>query len=73
MLYVQGMVLSRMPGCLLTRSGSQLTLWNYERGVSVAQFTADGAISACVEAADGTIVVGDGLGRVHFLTLVEPS
>jgi WD40 repeat protein len=71
--YVQGMALSRMPGCLLTRSGSQLTLWNYNRGVSIAQFTADGAILSCLEAADGTIVVGDGLGRVHFLQLVEPA
>ncbi|MCE7989934.1 MAG: hypothetical protein DYG89_52975 [Caldilinea sp. CFX5] len=71
--YVRAMILSRIPGCLLTRSGSQLTVWNYERGARVAQFTADAAILSCVEAADGTIVVGDGLGRVHFLQLVEPA
>ena len=71
--YVQDMVLSRIPSYLLTRSGSQLTVWDFDRGARVAQFTADGNILSCLEAADGTIVVGDGLGRVHFLQLVEPA
>jgi WD40 repeat protein len=71
--FVQSKVLSRITGYLLTRSGSQLTVWNYDRGIRVAQFTADGSILSWQEAADGTIVVGDGLGRVHFLQLVEPA
>jgi hypothetical protein len=42
-------------------------------GAIVARFSADGAIFACATVPDGkTLVASDGLGRVHFLRLVEP-
>jgi hypothetical protein len=58
---------------LVNLSGQQLNIWHLDRGKNIAQFTTDGEIVSCVVAPDGTIIVGDGLGRVHFLNLVEPT
>jgi WD40 repeat protein len=70
---VSKMILLPRPGCFVTAGGQQLNVWHLDRGENIAQFTTDGEIHSCVVAPDGTIIVGDGLGRVHFLNLVEPT
>jgi WD40 repeat protein len=56
-------------------SGSRdktLKVWDLETGAVLAEFTADGQNCACAISADGkTIVAGDWLGRVHFLSYLE--
>ncbi|MEM7125695.1 MAG: NB-ARC domain-containing protein [Chloroflexota bacterium] len=71
-LPVKFMALSLVSHRFITSGGNQLIIWNWESGEQVAQFTADGAILSCMEADDGRIVVGDALGNVHFLKLIEP-
>lgn len=60
-------------GCLMTIEGKRLIIWQLDEGRQVAEFTADEAIESYVIAPDEKIVLGDGLGRVHFLKLVEPG
>src|SRR5206468_3982718 len=69
---IQYMILSRMPDYFVTTGGNQFTVWNWHEGKKVAQFTTDGAIYTSIQAEDDTMIVGDGLGRVHFLRLVTP-
>ena len=58
---------------VLTAGEDRLNIWCIEVPEKVAQFTADGTIASCEVAPNGTIIVGDGLGHVHFLDLVEPA
>lgn len=60
-------------GYLVTVGGSQVVVSRLSDFGCVAQFSTDGDIRACALAPDGTLLLGDGLGRVHFLTLVDPS
>jgi WD40 repeat protein len=49
-----------------------LKVWDLETGKVVAAFTADAPLLSCAVGPDGRgIVAGDGLGRVHFLSLEE--
>ncbi|HZT41544.1 MAG TPA: hypothetical protein VFA07_05125 [Chthonomonadaceae bacterium] len=49
-----------------------LKVWDLEKGAILAEFTADGNVYACATAPNGkTIVAGDSLGRVHFLSYLE--
>jgi WD40 repeat protein len=49
-----------------------LKVWDLETGDILADFAADGPVCACSVATDGnTIVAGDALGRVHFLSYLE--
>jgi putative transposase len=44
-------------------------VWNPEAGTDVATFSSDAAAECCTIAGEPTIVAGDTLGRVHFLSL----
>jgi WD40 repeat protein len=47
-------------------------LWELESGKEIATFTGESEMNRCAIAPDGqTIIVGDALGLVHFLRLVE--
>jgi WD40 repeat protein len=59
------------PPFFITTGGHQLTVWRWDTDEQIAQFTADGHILSCEVASDDTIIVGDGLGCVHFLNLIE--
>ena len=49
-----------------------LRLWDLESGDEIATFTGESGMHSCAVTSDGRrIVVGDALGRVHFLRLVE--
>jgi WD40 repeat protein len=71
--WVQAVAL--MPNGCRAVSGSgdkTLRLWDLERGKEIAAFTGEDRIWSCAVAPDGpTIIVGDALGRVHFLRIVE--
>ena len=61
-------------GCraLSGSSDNTLRLWDLSDGKELLTFTVDGDVRACTLGQDNrTIVAGDGLGRVHFLRLVE--
>jgi WD40 repeat protein len=61
-----------MSGYLTTAEGPRLIVWQLDEGRQVAGFTADGPIESYAITPDDTIILGDGLGRVHFLKLVGP-
>ena len=45
-------------------------IWDLESGEDIASFTADAGIGRCAIGPDGkTFIVGDWLGRMHFLRL----
>ena len=47
-------------------------MWNLETGSEIAAFTGEGVFHSCAVASNGyTIIAGDELGRLHFLSLVE--
>jgi WD40 repeat protein len=49
-----------------------LRLWDLESGKEIAAFTGESGMGSCAVTQDGqTIIVGDALGLVHFLRLVE--
>ncbi|MCB8980698.1 MAG: hypothetical protein H6657_25080 [Ardenticatenaceae bacterium] len=55
---------------LMTVEGPRLIIWQIDEGEQLASFTADGPIESYAITPDDRIVLGDGLGRVHFLKLV---
>ena len=48
-----------------------LKIWDIETGEHLTTYYFDGALSTCVMAPDGTLIVGETLGRIHFLQLIE--
>ncbi|MEM7132452.1 MAG: NB-ARC domain-containing protein [Chloroflexota bacterium] len=69
---IQHMIMTKWPNYFATSGGNWLIIWNWANGKKITQFTTDGAIASCVQADDRTVVLGDGLGQVHFLKLIEP-
>ena len=61
------------PDYLVTAGGDRLNVWHRDNGEKIADFMTDGDVRSCEVAPNGTIIVGDGLGRVHFLDLIEPT
>ena len=57
---------------LITIEETRLIIWKIDEGKQVAGFTTDGRITSYTIMPDDTIILGDGLGRVHFLKLVKP-
>jgi WD40 repeat protein len=61
-----------MPDSQVVISASKdrtLRAWSFSTGKMLAVFTADGGLHSCAVAPKGTIVAGDSLGMLHFLTL----
>jgi WD40 repeat protein len=50
-------------------SGDAIKAWDLVSAVVIATFTADGTVSGCTVAPNGTIVSGDWSRSVHFLRL----
>ena len=50
----------------------RLDIWSIDKDRFVASFSADSRIT-CVEEVNNKIVVGDEIGRIHFLEIVEPN
>ena len=50
-----------------------LKVWDVETGVLLATFTCDTLAYCCAFINDRKLIVGDRLGRVHFLRLEEPE
>ncbi len=51
-----------------------LKVWDLRSYTCLATFSADAGIPACaVDAVTGSIIAGDGLGRVHILRIREPN
>lgn len=51
-----------------------LRLWDLESGKEIAAFTGESDMGCCAIASDGrTIIVGESLGRVHFVRLTEAA
>ncbi len=50
-----------------------LKVWDVARGKMLATFTCDAAVLCVSFSSPGTIVAGDELGRVHFLSLELPQ
>ena len=49
-------------------------LWDVSTGQVLATFTGDSAMTACAAApGNHTFIAGETSGRLHFLTLIEPS
>ncbi|MCP4428885.1 MAG: hypothetical protein GY803_30750, partial [Chloroflexi bacterium] len=74
--YISGirfMVFLPIPGYLMTVGRTRLIIWQLDEARQVAGFTADGPIESYAITPKGRIALGDGLGRVHFLQLVEPK
>ena len=45
-------------------------MWDLERRLPIARFSADGALTACAISPDGqTVITGDEAGRMHILRL----
>jgi WD40 repeat protein len=56
--------------CAISVINNTLKVLDIERGTAVATFIGDAPMGSCAVKADGvTVVVGDALGRVHFLRL----
>jgi WD40 repeat protein len=54
-----------------SRDGT-LRVWDLESGGEITTFAGDGSMFSCTFTPEGqTIIVGDDLGRMHFLRLVE--
>jgi WD40 repeat protein len=47
-----------------------LKVWDLASGELVTHFSGDGGFTTCVVAPNGTIIAGEGSGRIHFLHMV---
>jgi WD40 repeat protein len=48
-----------------------IRVWDFHTGLPVVTFQCEGSVNCCTVAAQGSIVVGDGGGRVYLLALEE--
>jgi WD40 repeat protein len=54
-------------------SDNTVKVWDLETGACIATFSCDSSAQCCTFADDSTIVAGDDVGRVHFLSLELPE
>ena len=48
-----------------------LKVWDFASGELITTFHGDGPFTSCAVTANGTIIVGESSGRIHFLQLME--
>jgi WD40 repeat protein len=69
---------SRVYGAAITGDGElaitgsedqSARVWSVSDGRLIATFTSDGLLSTCAVAGERTFLVGDAMGRIHFLQL----